>query len=574
MKQARSAFGRIAAQTAKQVLLQRVRDAERDIIFNEYKDRQGQLIRGIVRRFEKGHNLIVDLGKTEGILPAREQTPRETYRPGDRIVAYVKNIDREARGPMIILSRQSPHLVEKLFEAEVPEIYESIVKIVGVAREPGSRSKIAVTSRDADVDPVGACVGIKGSRVQAVVQELRGEKIDIVPYDKDVARYIINAIQPAEVNRVIVDEADHRMELVVPDEKLSLAIGRKGQNVRLASQLTGWRLDIVSESKFRQMEDEAMTQLAEIDGMEDELAKNLFGLGFRALDEIAEAELAELASIEGVEDEKRAKELRVAAEGALERLRQERIRRAVEQGGALNDREALLLIPGMGTRMAQALEDSGYRSVRDIAREDPDRLSIKSGLGHKKARQVWQGAVDFQRTVAREVQEARERIEQQRADLEAQAQADVAAIAGHNADWVRRRRRGRRRVKRTCIGCRAISAPEDLVRIVAALEGGLVFDLARRTFGRGAWLHPDPACLAQAARGGIDRAFRQPFGLNPPALTALFRTAASRRALVLIGAARRAQKLEAGAAAVAEAIERRKVELLIVSTDASRRGGA
>jgi N utilization substance protein A len=432
MKQARSAFGRIAAQTAKQVLLQRVRDAERDIIYNEYKDRQGQLIRGIVRRFEKGHNLIVDLGKTEGILPAREQTPRETYRPGDRIVAFVKNIDREARGPMIILSRQSPNLVEKLFEAEVPEIYESIVKIVGVAREPGSRSKIAVTSRDADVDPVGACVGIKGSRVQAVVQELRGEKIDIVPYDKDPARYIINAIQPAEVNRVIVDEANHRMELVVPDEKLSLAIGRKGQNVRLASQLTGWRLDIVSESKFRQMEDEAMTQLAEIDGMDEELAKNLFGLGFRALDEIAEAELAELASIEGVEDEKRAKELRAAAEGALERLRQERIRRAVEQGGALSDREALLLIPGMGTRMAQSLEDSGYRSVRDVAREDPDRLSIKSGLGHKKARQVWQGAVDFQKTVAREVQEARERIEQQRADLEARAQADVAAVAGHD----------------------------------------------------------------------------------------------------------------------------------------------
>jgi len=431
MKQARSAFGRIAAQTAKQVLLQRVRDAERDIIYNEYKDRQGQLIRGIVRRFEKGHNLIVDLGKTEGILPAREQTPRETYRPGDRIVAFVKNIDREARGPMIILSRQSPNLVEKLFEAEVPEIYESIVKIVGVAREPGSRSKIAVTSRDADVDPVGACVGIKGSRVQAVVQELRGEKIDIVPYDKDPARYIINAIQPAEVNRVIVDEANHRMELVVPDEKLSLAIGRKGQNVRLASQLTSWRLDIVSESKFRQMEDEAMTQLAEIDGMDDELAKNLFGLGFRALDEIAEAELAELASIEGVEDEKRAKELRAAAERALERLRQERIRRAVEQGGALSDREALLLIPGMGTRMAQALEDSGYRSVRDVAREDPDRLSIKSGLGHKKARQVWQGAVDFQKTVAREVQEARERIERQRAELEARAQADVAAVAGH-----------------------------------------------------------------------------------------------------------------------------------------------
>ncbi len=427
MKQARSAFGRIAAQTAKQVLLQRVRDAERDIIHNEYKDRQGQLIRGIVRRFEKGHNLIVDLGKTEGVLPAREQTPRETYRPGDRIVAFVKNIDRESRGPMIILSRQSPHLVEKLFEAEVPEIYEGIVKIVSVAREPGSRSKIAVTSRDPDVDPVGACVGIKGSRVQAVVQELRGEKIDIVPYDKDAARYIINAIQPAEVNRVVVDEANHRMELVVPDEKLSLAIGRKGQNVRLASQLTGWKLDIVSESKFRQMEDDAMIQLAEIEGMDEELAKNLFGLGFRALDEIAEAEIAELASIEGVETEERAKELQQAAERALERLRQERIRRAVEQGGALTDHDALLIIPGMGTRTAQALEEAGYRSVRDVAKEDPDRLSIKSGLGHKKARQVWQGAVDFQRTVAKEIQVARERLSERRAQLEAQAALDVAA---------------------------------------------------------------------------------------------------------------------------------------------------
>jgi N utilization substance protein A len=435
MKQARSAFGRIAAQTAKQVLLQRVRDAERDIIHNEYKDRQGQLIRGIVRRFEKGHNLIVDLGKTEGVLPAREQTPRETYRPGDRIVAYVKNIDRESRGPMIILSRQSPHLVEKLFEAEVPEIYEGIVKIVGVAREPGSRSKISVTSRDSDVDPVGACVGIKGSRVQAVVQELRGEKIDIVPFDKDVARYIINAIQPAEVNRVVVDEANHRMELVVPDEKLSLAIGRKGQNVRLASQLTGWRLDIVSESKFRQMEDEAMIQLAEIDGMDEELAKNLFGLGFRALDEIAEAEIGELASIEGVETEERGAELQRAAERALERLRQDRIRRVVEQGGALSDHDALLIVPGMGTRTAQALEESGYKSVRDVAKEDPDRLSIKSGLGHKKARQIWQGAVDFQRTVAKEIQAAREKLEAQRAELEAQAQADVAAgVPAHASD--------------------------------------------------------------------------------------------------------------------------------------------
>jgi N utilization substance protein A len=407
MKQARSAFGRIAAQAAKQVLLQRVRDAERDIIYNEYKDRQGQLIRGIVRRFEKGHNLVVDLGRTEGVLPAREQTPRETFRPGDRIVAYVKNIDREARGPMIILSRQSPNLVEKLFEAEVPEIYEGIVKIVSVAREPGSRSKIAVTSRDSDVDPVGACVGIKGSRVQAVVQELRGEKIDIVPWDKDPARYIINAIQPAEVNKVIVDEGDHRMELVVPDEKLSLAIGRKGQNVRLASQLTGWKLDIISESKFLQMEEEALVQLREIEGIGDELAKSMYRLGFRALEEIAEASVEELVTIEGIETPERADELKRAAAGAMERVRQERIERATSRTEALSEEERLQFLQGIGQRTVQLVVEAGYRRVEDLAREDPDRLAIRTGLGIKKARQIHESARHFIQDEWKEIEKAR-----------------------------------------------------------------------------------------------------------------------------------------------------------------------
>ena len=429
MKQARSAFGRIAAQTAKQVLLSRVRDAERDIIFNEYKDRQGQLIRGIVRRFEKGHNLIVDLGKTEGVLPAREQTPRETYRPGDRIVAFVKNIDRESRGPMIILSRQSPNLVEKLFEAEVPEIYEGIVKIVGVAREPGSRSKIAVTTRDADVDPVGACVGIKGSRVQAVVQELRGEKIDIVPFDPDPARYIINAIQPAEVNKVIVDESDHRMELVVPDEKLSLAIGRKGQNVRLAAQLTGWKLDIISDSKFRQMEDEALVVLKEIDGVDEELAKSIFRLGFRALEEISEASIEELAQIEGVETEERAAELKRAADSTTERLRRERIQRASSQIEPLTEREKLRFVPGVGLRTLQLLEEAGYRTVTDLAREDADRLAIRTGLGIKKARQIQQGAEYFLKSEAREIEETRAQLAAQRAAQAAAAQSPASEEA-------------------------------------------------------------------------------------------------------------------------------------------------
>jgi transcription termination/antitermination protein NusA len=395
LKQARSAFGRIAAQTAKQVLLQRVRDAERDLIFNEYKDRKGQLIRGIVRRFEKGNNIIVDLGKTEGVLPFREQTPRETYRPGDRIVAYVRDIDREARGPQIILSRSDPKLVEKLFESEVPEIYEGIVRIVAVAREPGARSKIAVTSRDADVDPVGACVGMKGSRVQAVVQELRGEKIDIVPFDRDPARYVIAAIQPAEVHKVIVDEGDGRMELVVPDEKLSLAIGRKGQNVRLAAQLTGWKLDIISESKFKQMEEESITALSLIDGVDDNIAKAMYRLGFRALEEVAEASIEELAAIQGVGSPETAGKLKENAEVTMERLRQERIQTASQKTEPLTDRERLLFVRGVGERTIQLLEEAGFKSVDDVLREDEDKLAIKTGLGIKKARAIKQGAQSF-----------------------------------------------------------------------------------------------------------------------------------------------------------------------------------
>jgi transcription termination/antitermination protein NusA len=395
LKQARSAFGRIAAQTAKQVLLQRVRDAERDLIYNEYKDRKGQLIRGIVRRFEKGNNIIVDLGKTEGVLPFREQTPRETYRPGDRIVAYVRDIDREARGPQIILSRSDPKLVEKLFESEVPEIYEGIVRIVAVAREPGARSKIAVTSRDADVDPVGACVGMKGSRVQAVVQELRGEKIDIVPFDRDPARYVIAAIQPAEVHKVIVDEGDGRMELVVPDEKLSLAIGRKGQNVRLAAQLTGWKLDIISESKFKQMEEESITALSLIGEVDDTIARAMYRLGYRALEEVAEAGAEELAAIPGIGSVEAATKLKESAEATMERLRQQRISAAAQKTEPLTDKERLLFVRGVGDRTLQLLEEVGYKSVEDVLREDEDKLAQRTGFGIKKARAIKQGAQYF-----------------------------------------------------------------------------------------------------------------------------------------------------------------------------------
>jgi len=406
VKQARSSFGRIAAQTAKQVLIQRVRDEERDLIFQEFKDKKGELIKGVVRRFEKGNNLIVDLGRAEGILPFREQTPRETYRPGDRIVALLKDIDREARGPQIILSRADGKLVEKLFESEVPEIYEGIVKIVACAREPGARSKIAVMSRDADVDPVGACVGMKGSRVQAVVQELRGEKIDIVPWDRDPARFVCAAIQPAEVNKVIVNEADGRMELVVPDEKLSLAIGRKGQNVRLAWHLTGWKLDIISESKFKQMEEEAIAQLGRIDGVAEAVARNMYRMGFRALEEVAEATEQELGGIQGVGAENAGK-IREAAETTMEKLRQERIQMASSKSEPLTDKEKLLFVRGVGERTVQLLEDAGYRSVEDIMREDEDKLAIKTGLGIKKARDLKKGAEYFLSSEWKQIDNAR-----------------------------------------------------------------------------------------------------------------------------------------------------------------------
>jgi N utilization substance protein A len=292
-------FGRIAAQTAKQVILQRVREAERENVFNQYKDRKGELISGIVRRFERG-NLVVDLGGAEAILPVREQVQRESYRAGDRIVAFVVDIDKAARGPQIILSRTHKGLLEKLFEMEVPEIYEKIVRIEASAREPGARSKIAVSSRDRDVDPVGACVGMKGSRVQAVVQELRGEKIDIVPFDPDPARFVCNAIAPAEVSRVLIDAGTHTMELIVPDEKLSLAIGKKGQNVRLASQLTGWRIDIHSETKVREMEARGRASLAQIEGVTAEMVEALFRLGWRSAADVSHSKPEELAEVAGI----------------------------------------------------------------------------------------------------------------------------------------------------------------------------------------------------------------------------------------------------------------------------------
>ena len=300
------AFGRIAAQSAKQVIMQRLREAERDIVYDDYKDRRGEIVHGIVQRFDKG-SIIVNLGRTEAELPVKEQIPKENYKQGDRIRAYILDVKQFSRGPQILLSRTHPNFLATLFENEVPEISEGIVSIVQVAREPGSRAKIAVSSKDGDVDPVGACVGMKGSRVQAVVQELRGEKIDIVTWDDDPAKFVCNALAPAEIVRVLVDEGDRGMEVVVPDDQLSLAIGKRGQNVRLASKLSGWSLDVTSETNYNQTLKEAYESLLNLDGVGEGTALNLYQAGFRSADELAKVTVEDLVQVRGIGDEKAAK---------------------------------------------------------------------------------------------------------------------------------------------------------------------------------------------------------------------------------------------------------------------------
>jgi len=305
-----SEFGRIAAQTAKQVIIQKVRDAERDIIYNEFNIRKGELVSGTCRRLEKGC-VIVDLGRTDAILPTREQIPGEHFKPGDRVMGFLIDVQQTPRGPKIVLSRTCPELLVLLFKQEVPEVAEEIVQIKSAAREPGTRAKIAVASSDPDVDPVGACVGIKGARVQNVVQELRGEKIDIVPWDQDETRFVCNALAPAEVSRVLVDEDNHSMEIVVADNQLSLAIGKKGQNVKLASMLSGWKLDILSETKMAKKVEDSKSLLMAIEGVTDTLAQSLYHYNL-TVEQISEAEPAEMTQVPGLTEEK-AKEIKAAA---------------------------------------------------------------------------------------------------------------------------------------------------------------------------------------------------------------------------------------------------------------------
>jgi len=365
-------FGRIPAQSAKQVIVQKVREAERDRQYEEFKDRIGEIINGVVKRVEYG-NVIVDLGKGEAVIRRDELIPREMFRPGDRARAYVYDVRREQRGPQIFLSRTHPQFMAKLFAQEVPEIYDGIIEVKSVSRDPGSRAKIAVVSGDASIDPVGACVGMRGSRVQAVVNELQGEKIDIIPWSADAASFIVNALQPAEVVKVVLDEDSSRIEVVVPDEQLSLAIGRRGQNVRLASQLTGWDIDILTEaeeSERRQKEFLERTNVfMEALDVDETIGQLLASEGFRSVEEIAYVEQEEVSAIEGFDDDT-AEEIQNRARAYLQRIDEEFAAKRRELGVG----DELLELEGMTNEMLARLGENDVKTMEDFAGCVPDDL--------------------------------------------------------------------------------------------------------------------------------------------------------------------------------------------------------
>ncbi len=365
-------LGRIAAQSAKQVIVQRVREAERERQYNEYKDRVGEIVVGEVKRVE-GRGILVDLGRAEAILRREDMIPRETFRPKDRIRAYIYDVRKETRGPQIFLSRTHPGFLAKLFEQEVPEIYDGIIEIKAVARDPGSRAKIAVYSKDSSIDPVGACVGMRGSRVQAVVQELAGEKIDIIPWSSDPATFVVNALAPAEVTKVVLDPDAKRIEVIVPDEQQNIAIGRRGQNVRLASQLTGWDIDIISESEESERRTREFRELTELFmeslNVDEMIAQLLAAEGFASIEEIAYAEVEELAAIQGFDEEI----ARALKERALEWLetRDEQLREEAEKLGVSSD---LLSFEELDLASIVELARKGVRSLEDFAGLAADEL--------------------------------------------------------------------------------------------------------------------------------------------------------------------------------------------------------
>ncbi len=383
-------FGRIGAQTAKQVIIQKVRDAERENVYNEFKDRKGDLVSGTVQRMEKG-SLYINIGRAEAVLLSKEQIPGEVYRQGERIRAYILDVQKNSKGPQIFLSRTHPGFVIKLFEMEVPEISEGVIKIISAAREPGERAKISVYSSNRDVDPVGACVGMKGSRVLNVVQELRGERIDIIPWAQDQAKYVCNALSPAKISRVYIDEENRYMEMVVADDQLSLAIGKKGQNVRLASKLTGWKIDIKSESRMEKISNEILEKFKDLPHIGDVHSHILYNEGFRSIKEVSEVDPEELAKLLEFEKEKASEII----EKALQMDQKEEGREVSQESGPPIEGpgfDPVNQIEGVGEKTAEVLETNGFKTVQDILKTDVEKLSSIPGIGIKKAEKLIQSA--------------------------------------------------------------------------------------------------------------------------------------------------------------------------------------
>lgn len=383
-------LGRIAAQTAKQVMAQKLRDIDRDIIFNEFRDRKGEVVNGIVQRFERG-SVVVNLGRTDAVLPEREQIPKERYRQNDRIKAMILDIDPLSRGPQIVLTRSHPDFMRKLFEVEVPEIAEGIVELKGVAREPGDRAKIAVYSSDSSVDPLGACVGIKGSRVQAVVNELRGERVDIVTWTPDAPSFVARSLSPAEVQRVVVDEDDHSMEVVVSDEHLSLAIGRRGQNVRLASKLTGWRIDVRSESVAEEETRRVRAQLDSIPEIGFGESELLFQEGYQTISEVANASYEELASIDGIGEDRAASILRSCRDAVSKASDEDN----VQMEGARSDDTYPIDSMILPFDVRDKLSSVGISTVQALCSFNLESLVELVGLSEEEAASILSSATMF-----------------------------------------------------------------------------------------------------------------------------------------------------------------------------------
>jgi N utilization substance protein A len=386
-------FGRIGAQTAKQVIIQKVRDAERENVYNEFKDRKGDLVSGTIQRIEKG-NLYINIVRAEAVLFSKEQIPGEVYRQGERLRAYILDVQKNSKGPQIFLSRTHPGFLIKLFEMEVPEISEGVIKIISAAREPGERAKISVYSSSRDVDPVGACVGMKGSRVQSVVQELRGERIDIIPWSQDQAKYVCNALAPAKISRVYIDEENRHMEVVVADDQLSLSIGKKGQNVRLASKMTGWKIDIKSESRMEKISNEILERFQGLPHIGDVASRILYNEGFRSIKEVAEVDPEELAKVLEVEKEKALEIVEVA----LRMIQKEEGLEVSQEGTPVASGPAfdpVDRIEGVGEKTAGILETNGFKTVQDILKTNVESLSTLPGIGIKKAEKLIQSAQNY-----------------------------------------------------------------------------------------------------------------------------------------------------------------------------------